>query len=625
MVGETCEHITMTIWLRRLAVLLLGLPGALALVAEASMPSPARIPFHASWFEDASNAIAPREVLNAPGDFPFRDVGRQSGFGVRRSTLWFRIDIAPQPMPRAALLEVGFPVLDQLDVFTRAGDGWRETRLGDTRPFSSRPIRHPDLLVPVHLAPGVPQSVFLRVRSNGPVNVPLALWDAARFDARDRDNALVTGVYFGILLALIVFNGFIYTSVRDPAYLYYVGYLGFITLFIFATQGLLSQYVLPNAPKIANLAPFVFLYLAMVIGLRFTVVINNTTAFSPRLARVIRFTRGLLLVVLASTVTLNMRLLTMLTPWMGFVVLGLSLHSIVIAIRAGYKPSYFVAIAFFAIMLGGVPYALSALEIIDGDAWPRNGFKIGVVAEALLLSFALAYRIRYMRRKLKDISEKAAAERAGFSAKLIEAQDRERREIATELHDGLGQSLLVINNRLGRLLAPGENRPDLDNARDAQRMVQTTIDDVRSLAHHLHPHVLDRLGLREAIIAIIRDAFDGHDAAVHYEIDDIDLSDDKVKALHLYRIVQEGVKNILTHASPERVEITLRQTADALILRIEDFAAQPASTWADSLDFSRSFGLSSIRERVELLMGKTVFSHNESGGFRVEVTIPFSP
>jgi signal transduction histidine kinase len=482
----------------------------------------------------------------------------------------------------------------------------------------------------VNNSTGETQTVYLRVRSKGPISLPISAWNATDFLQHDRNGALLDGLYFGALLALILFNLFIYLSVRDSSYLYYVAYLGFIGLFMAATSGLLTRYFLPDNPVLANRLPYIFLYSSMIVGVRFAARINNTTTYAP----VMLIPLAILAIVLFAALILgnlvDMYALSVLTPYLAIIMIGLALYVTLLSVRAGYRPSYYVAIAFVAIVVGGLTSALGSAGILNQGFWVKHSLRLGVVFEALLLSFALAYRIRYMQQTLNETRERASLERAGFSRKLIEVRDTERREIATELHDGVGQSLLVIKNKLSRLLThdyheTGNKPPPLKQTITALRqIVQLTIDDTRNLSHRLHPHVLDRLGLTEAIKAVIKETLDEHGTIIESRIEDINLPKNSTLELHLYRIVQEGVKNIVMHANPDRVEISLCQFPNTIELLIEDFPKDPTTPWVDSLNISQCFGLSSIQERVELLRGKTVFSHNDSGGLRIQIGVPFS-
>ncbi len=604
-------------------IILLPVSGAPQFFGDQYKSASGRIPFEMSWFEDDSHTIKPAEILDSSGKVHFKPLNGKTSFGVRRSVLWFRIDIVAQPSAKKVFFEIGFPLLDQLDIFLQTKGKWQEVKMGDTLPFSLREISHPNFIQEIELSANKQQTLYLRIQSQGPISVPINVWELASFHTHDRTRALLTGWYFGILLALIVFNLFIYFSVRDLSYLFYIGYLGFISLFLFSTSGLLTLYLFRDTPQIANRLPYCFLYLAIISGLKFAVCISNIDTFLPALAKIIKLYSWFLFMVLLLGMTTTIRFLSLGTPYFGIVALGLGIHTIIVGIRESYYPSYYVGFAYLAILGGGILYALGSTGVIEKRAWTEFAFQISISVEALLLSFALAYRIRYIQNQLINVREEANQEYLNFSKKLIEARDNERRQIATELHDGFGQNLLIIKSKVSDLLGlPDLFESNRHTGHPLQQLIQEAIDDVRGLAHRLHPHILDRLGLREAMIAMVDDAFEGQEMVVQCHIEDISLSKKSVQLLHLYRIVQEGVKNILQHARPVRVEIDLYQSSDTIELRIEDFAKSSQDLQCNVLNLKECFGLSSIRERAELLRGKAFFSHNSSGGFKIYISIP---
>ena len=600
----------------------------IAIVAVLAPPAQAQssLPISISVFEDPSNAIAAEQILKAPDAFAFTPLNGRRSFGVSASTFWFKLDIPGQQQAQQAMLEVAYPLLDILDIYTRPDGQWQLSELGDSRAIGNREFIHHLFLKSLQLQAGQAQQVFLRVRSEGPMIVPVKVWPMADFHQHDHNRSLFEGLYFGVLVALIIFNLFVYLSIRSKSYLYYVGYLSFITLFLLSLEGMVVTYFLSNSLVLAGKLPFISLYIALIIAFKFTASINNTQGIAPRLIRIFNLYSLLLFVVLLIGISVGGLFLTRITPYLAIGAIVLYSHAIVRGIRARYQPSYFVGFAFLMLLPGAILYALRTIGIWDGGSLPEYVFKAGVALEALLLSLVLSYKIRYAQTRLSQVQHMASEARKDFSQKLIETRDQELQQLAMELHDGLGQNLLAIKNKIGRVLRPDiEIQQRMDAARVAQEIAQTTIDDMRRISHQLHPHVLDRLGLKEAIIQVANSTCDEQAVEVVCLVEDIQSRKHRSLALHLYRIVQEAVKNCAVHASAERIEIELRQRGENLTLRIEDFPDKRGEEWLSSLDFSRSFGLSNIRERVELLMGNTVFSSNDSGGFKIQIEVPFSP
>jgi len=595
------------------------------LICNQTVSAQEALPVSISVFEDQQRSVSSEEILSSPDSFAFNATEGQHNFGLSRSNFWFRVDIPPAEEDQQQMLEISYALLDEVDIYTYTDKRWQHLALGDMRPLSNREIIHQYFLKSVQARAGELQQIFLRVRSDGPVIVPIKVWEMGVYHQYDHNRTLLEGLYFGVLLALILFNLFVYLSIRSRSYLYYVGYLSFITLFLLSLKGLVVTYILPDSPLLNSRLTFVSLYLALMVAFTFTASINNTYRISPGLVRLFKLMSMLILVFLVAGLFLGVGFLTMVTPYLTVVSIALYIHAIIRGIRAAYKPSYYVGFAFLMLLPGVILYILRMTGLLDTGSWPQVILQTGIALEALLLSLVLSYRIRYTQERLEQVQQFARDERRSFSRKLIEIRDSELQQLAMELHDGLGQNLLAIKSKLSRILRPDIKETEKHTAaRDGQQIAQSTIDDIRRISHQLHPHILDRLGLKEAIIQVANDTCEAPEVEVSCEIEDIKLAKNSPLALHLYRIIQEAVKNCAVHADAAAVVIVLHYSDQMLHLRVEDFPAQARANWLESLDYSQSFGLSNIQQRVELLKGKTLFSHNDSSGFRIEITVPFS-
>ena len=141
---------------------------------------------------------------------------------------------------------------------------------------------------------------------------------------------------------------------------------------------------------------------------------------------------------------------------------------------------------------------------------------------------------------------------------MIESGERERQRIAAELHDSLGQNLLVVKNRalLGALSQQdGEARNQFD---EIGATVAQTLEDVRTISYNLRPHHLDQLGLTTAIRAMIENIAESSGIEISSELDDIDGVFPSADEITIYRIVQESLNNVVKHS---RASKALRRRA----------------------------------------------------------------
>ncbi len=199
----------------------------------------------------------------------------------------------------------------------------------------------------------------------------------------------------------------------------------------------------------------------------------------------------------------------------------------------------------------------------------------------------------------------------------IDAQEDERRRLATEIHDGVTQQLV---SAWYRLQAVRRHLPrDLHRARQelerAQELVDSALDEARVAIHDLRPSLLDDLGLGPSIRALVtRSLGEGVEPEVAVE----DLALPAHEEVALYRIAQEALTNVRKHAEASRVEVTLRVEGDEVVLRVRD----DGRGFDPSHRPRTSFGLLGISERASLLGGRLAVESGPGLGTTVEVRVP---
>jgi len=205
-----------------------------------------------------------------------------------------------------------------------------------------------------------------------------------------------------------------------------------------------------------------------------------------------------------------------------------------------------------------------------------------------------------------------------FARGLLEAQEAERKRLAGELHDSLGQDLIVVKNRLLLLRETAPVDGDLD---EAIAGVGETLEDVRRLSRDLRPYQLDRYGIGKALHALIDRADESSRVRFTAEIDEVDGIWSKDTEVCIYRIVQEGISNILKHAQAEHAHIRLLMRDDGISLLMEDNGTGLPKALIDG-SLPTGFGLKGMAERSEILGGEMNITSSPGNGTRIEMRLP---
>ena len=260
------------------------------------------------------------------------------------------------------------------------------------------------------------------------------------------------------------------------------------------------------------------------------------------------------------------------------------------------------------------------VEVLGGPpwwTWKKAAALVGLLLVTLVMALLWTH---LLRRRL----ERQRAEQLAFSQHVLGKLEEERRRIASNLHDSLGQTLMVIKHRVISTAESLKGEPAIRGSMDEISTVTSqAIEEVRRIINGLGPHQLDHLGLTRAIRALIDRASENGSIVFASRIENIDGLFEKDAEIHLYRIVQEAVTNILKHSAATEATVVIKKQATTVSISMRDNGKgfDPARSSAQMDDFG--YGLSGIAERVRILKGTLALESQPGAGTSVTAEIPF--
>lgn len=570
-------------------------------------------------FEDATGRLRLEDV-RAQNYERFRPLaGSRLTAGYTRSAFWLRIEL-PAPLPGAGrVLEFGAPVLDRVELF-RVGRGGAVVRhiAGDSVPFAERaiPTRRIAFVLPPEA--GADTALFVRAAGVSPINLSVRVRSAESFHESQLLQQMFAGAFFGVLAFAFAYNFFIFVAIRDRSYGYYVAYLAIVAALHLRLMGYTEELLWPGSASLANaVTPFLIAGVA-VSAAQFQRVFLETARSHPRIDRSFRAVQIAALVALASLAAVDTRYVLQALLAVALATTLVSAAAILAAFRAGFRPARYLLVSVVCLLPSYAVAVLAGLGAIEASFFTENANRMAVALEAVLFSFALADRIRILDAERRIVAEKLGATQRRMTETLIERQDEDRRRIAGELHDAVGQNLVVLRNRL---LPLAEGRAPAGGWRAVDEDTRAAIEQVRTLASALHPPELQGLGLAAALAAMLDRAVAGTavTARCACALDDADLSSEQ--RIHLYRIAQEAVTNALKHARARRIELGLRRGSGIELAVADDGVGAPE----EGAGAREGFGLSGMRERARLIGGAFSIAPRAGGGTVVTVRLPGEP
>lgn len=233
----------------------------------------------------------------------------------------------------------------------------------------------------------------------------------------------------------------------------------------------------------------------------------------------------------------------------------------------------------------------------------RRQILFGGIGLVLLFTSIVLYINRMRLKKENRIQEE-------FSQKLLLSQEEERKRISKDLHDSLGQSLLLIKNKVS-----------LKSDDKTKELINNAIEEMRSISRVLHPFQLEDIGISKALENLVIQLDESYEKTYIFgDIDDIKSLLNSQQEVHLFRIVQECFSNIIKHAKADSAKLILIKNNNSISVSIKDNGV--GFDFSEKYNDFRSLGLKTIKERVKLLKGTLKIQTNKNEGTTFNIIFP---
>ncbi|MDR7294748.1 diguanylate cyclase (GGDEF)-like protein [Pelomonas aquatica] len=368
------------------------------------------------------------------GDWqPSTASGEAVSFGYTGVAVWLRLPLRNGgSQPVQAMLDISYPLLQYLDVMLLAPDGTAvRHETGYQRAFAQRPWPGGNFSVPVTLAPGETRTLMLRVASANSLIVPARLWRADAFPRFDQRRLAVQMLYFGLALAVGLYNLVIFLLLRDASFGWYVLFAGSIAAALACFTGIGSNFLWPDAPYWQQRGVNVPGSVAAIALMMFSRRMLRTPQTMPRLDLGLR-----------ALIALNVLLIPLLMGWFAqtapfWAVCSATTAALLLACGITgtlqrQRSAYFFVVAFSVLLVAVLLGHMRNLGVLPSNLITSAGTQAGSAVDLLLLSLALADRYARMRADKEQAQARALqAEQARVQAltdseRVLEARVLER-------------------------------------------------------------------------------------------------------------------------------------------------------------------------------------------------------
>ena len=401
---------------------------------------------HLYLFEDTSAELGIDEILTKDKIF-IKNERDYPEFGFTRSAVWgYFVLNSPLSSDSTMNLLFDFPLLDEIDVYIISETGMEHFASGSKTFILKNNISYRQNIIPFKIKKGETISIYFRVVTTDTLEIPLHLYTDSGLVQYYYSNMLVLGMYYGIILVMVLYNLFVYISARDKSYLYYVIMIAFIGLLLFSNDGLTKQFFyfidLKWLKRLDGFVGVVCIFSAM----QFSIEFLNLKKHSPFYYKIFQLISVLSILHFVHIYFdfyngVQFAMITALTGSLLCIAAGLHLYK-------EYVPARFYLFAMTFSMTGTIFFTLKSLNVYFPFI-TQYGLQIGHVAEVTLLSFALANRIRLLEDEKAEILYK------GLQREKVYLENKFRMEFMHVRNERMEKDLDVARSIQLRMISEG--------------------------------------------------------------------------------------------------------------------------------------------------------------------------
>jgi len=343
--------------------------------------------------------------------------------GISSSFYWLTFELKNESNSNRLMIQIAQPTLDYIDMFYLDDKGKIvKHQSGEYLPFNHRYFEDPHYIFPINIYKGETKQVFFKVQSRENLVVPISVGSPKSVLEFINTKDLINGIYIGIMLVMIFYNLFIYFTVRDQSYLYYVIYIIALILTQATTLGYTFQYLWPENVWLSQNSMFIVPVLVGIAGMAFMADFLRAKEYIPKLLKI-------------SYVLYFTYIVSLFLNFLGYYSLayrGIDVTAMLVSIyliyapiriyKKGYKPAIYFLVAWLVFIIGIVFFVCENFGVLPHNNFTRYTMQAGSALETILLSFALANRINILKME-KEESQRKALEALQENDRILKEQN----------------------------------------------------------------------------------------------------------------------------------------------------------------------------------------------------------
>ncbi|MCC5921176.1 MAG: SpoIIE family protein phosphatase [Cyclobacteriaceae bacterium] len=388
-------------------LLILGLFASTPIQLKQGMTSKT-IGEHVYIYQDPTYALELKDIMGMKDEFERSNTPNIS-LGYTQSVLWAYFDVENLADGyNSWILKLSYNLLNSVTFYkTKDGEVLETIHSGNSIPFRERSFEHTDFVFPLDQPDEGSYRYYFRVESESSKQLPLTIYSTNSFYKERNTADILYGMFFGIMVVMIIYNLFIFFSLRDVNYLIYVLAISGSTVFFASFQGYAFQYIWPEFPRFAFSIIPISVGVWAVFSALFARVFLNTDQYAPI------FSKILMVIMAIGSVGILLGAMGNYPTAIKFSAGAAALNSVVIIAAGltvwlkGQKTARYFTVAWMLLLMGTLLLTLQIFGILPATFITKHAVEIGAVLEVTLLSLALSDKFSIMKKEKEQAQAKA--------------------------------------------------------------------------------------------------------------------------------------------------------------------------------------------------------------------------
>lgn len=397
---------------------------------------------------DSNSTISLQQALNS--SLFIKSTKEFPNLSISTNSYWLRFNVK-NSTSNELVLNIVQPTVDHIDFYQLKGDSIIQSNKSGSRiDYNSRIIKHQSFIYPLKKIQNDEYTIYIHINSGKQLILPIYLGTADQIQERSLIKDLLFGVYVGIIMSMLIYNLFIYISVKINNYIYYVLYLVFVLLTQASLEGYLFRFILPHSPLLADASIYISSALLGISALEFSKNFLGTKQSTPILHKFsyifwLIYAITILLFFIGDYNT-SYKLILIAAMLSAVYVLFIAIKIVI----KGSRSAKFFLIAWSVFIIFVVIYGLKDLDILPYNTFTSSTLLLGSSLEALMISFALADKINIFKKE-KEKSQEETLLALRENERIVREQNVLLEQKVQERTEALEETNLNLNEVLNNL------------------------------------------------------------------------------------------------------------------------------------------------------------------------------